>query len=327
MKKIIILSLVLVFIATGCSLNLNRKKQVKLSSDEVKTKIAGFINENLLKPGDKVEIREVTEEFGLYKIKVALPGGQEITSYATKDGEIFFPEAMNIKEIEAEKNKDQASADGSDEAENADIPKKEKPEVELFVMSHCPYGTQIEKGMLPVLDALGDKIKFDLKFVDYAMHGEKEIDEQLRQSCIKEDANKFKKYLGCFLEKGESEQCLKSVGVDTKKMNACVAGYDKQFKVKEKFNDKNNWASSFPPFDIYKADNQKYGVQGSPTLVINGKKVNSERDSASILEAVCFGFENRPEECGAKLSSATPAPGFGSGTSNSDSGNGGCVTN
>mgnify|MGYP001602330453 FL=1 len=61
MKKIIILSLVLVFIATGCSLNLNRKKQVKLSSDEVKTKIAGFINENLLKPGDKVEIREVTE--------------------------------------------------------------------------------------------------------------------------------------------------------------------------------------------------------------------------------------------------------------------------
>ena len=37
-------------------------------------------------------------------------------------------------------------------------PKKEKPEVELFVMSHCPFGTQIEKGMLPVARLLGDKI-------------------------------------------------------------------------------------------------------------------------------------------------------------------------
>ena len=29
--------------------------------------------------------------------------------------------------------------------------KLEKPIVEAFVMSHCPFGTQIEKGMLPVV--------------------------------------------------------------------------------------------------------------------------------------------------------------------------------
>src|SRR3989344_3434948 len=155
MKKIIILSLVLVFIATGCSLNKNKK--VVLTPDEAKVKVAEFINGNLLKPGDKVEIKEVTEEFGLYKMKVALPGGQEITSYATKDGENFFPEIMNIKEIGENNNQDQASAEGSDEVETADIPKKEKPEVELFVMSHCPYGTQIEKGILPAINALGGK--------------------------------------------------------------------------------------------------------------------------------------------------------------------------
>jgi len=48
-------------------------------------------------------------------------------------------------------------------------------------MSYCPYGTQIEKGILPVINALGNKIKFSLKFVDYAMHGKKEIDENSRQ--------------------------------------------------------------------------------------------------------------------------------------------------
>ena len=318
MKKIIILSLVLVFIATGCSLNKNKK--VVLTPDEAKVKVAEFINGNLLKPGDKVEIKEVTEEFGLYKMKVALPGGQEITSYATKDGENFFPEIMNIKEIGENNNQDQASAEGSDEVESADIPKKEKPEVELFVMSHCPYGTQIEKGILPAINALGGKVKFDLKFVDYAMHGEKEIDEQLRQVCV-QDQGKLNKYLSCFLDKGDSgaAQCLKDAGVDTKKMNSCVADLDKKFKVKENFKDKNKWESSYPPFDTHKADNQKYGVQGSPTLVVNGEKVNSARDSASLLNTICAGFESQPEECDANLSTATPAPGFGSGTSGSDS--------
>ncbi|MBU3941884.1 MAG: hypothetical protein KKF74_03150, partial [Nanoarchaeota archaeon] len=49
------------------------------------------------------------------------------------------------------------------------MPKKDKPEVELFVMSHCPYGTQIEKGMLPVARLLGDKIDFNIRFCSYAM--------------------------------------------------------------------------------------------------------------------------------------------------------------
>ena len=36
---------------------------------------------------------------------------------------------------------------------------------------------------------LKDKIDFELKFVYYAMHGEEEIDEQLRQHCIETEQN------------------------------------------------------------------------------------------------------------------------------------------
>ena len=73
-----------------------------------------------------------------------------------------------------------------------DLVKADKPKVELFVMSHCPYGTQAEKGMIPVVELLKDKISFEVKFVDYAMHGKKELDEQLRQYCIqKEQKAKF----------------------------------------------------------------------------------------------------------------------------------------
>ncbi len=51
-------------------------------------------------------------------------------------------------------------------------------------MSHCPYGTQIEKGILLVFRALGNKIDAQFKFVNYAMHEETELAEQLRQYCI-----------------------------------------------------------------------------------------------------------------------------------------------
>jgi hypothetical protein len=81
------------------------------------------------------------------------------------------------------------------------------------------------------------------------------------------------------------------------------------------FNDQNSWNSQFPPFNIDKADNEKYNVQGSPTLIINGQEVSSNRDSASLLKTICSAFNNAPEECSAELSSNAPAAGFTADTS------------
>jgi hypothetical protein len=68
-------------------------------------------------------------------------------------------------------------------------------------MSYCPFGTQAEKGILPVVNLLKDKIDFKVKFVNYAMHGKKEIDENNLQYCIqKEEPNKYNSYLTCFLK-------------------------------------------------------------------------------------------------------------------------------
>lgn len=190
--------------------------------------------------------------------------------------------------------------------------KKDKPTVELFVMSHCPYGTQIEKGMLPVAELLGDKIDFDIKFCDYAMHGEKELNEQLIQYCIQNRQNdKYLDYLKCFLEAGNSETCLTQVGIDQDVLDKCVAATDKEYKVTEGFNDKTTYKGSFPTFSVFQSDVDKYGVQGSPTLVINGVTASTGRDSVSLLNAVCTGFKDKPAECDETLSSANPTPGFG----------------
>ncbi len=205
---------------------------------------------------------------------------------------------------------------------NSKIATSDKPNVELFVMAYCPYGTQIEKGILPVIDLLGDKINFELKFVNYAMHGEKEVNENLRQHCIQEEQNdKFISYLKCFLKNSDSPTCLKETNVDTDKLNACTTATDTKFSVTENLNNKQG---PFPAFLINDADNKKYGVKGSPTLVINAQQANSARDAESLLQTICSAFTTPPSECNTTLSTTNPSPGFGYDASGSDSSAGGC---
>ncbi len=194
--------------------------------------------------------------------------------------------------------------------------------VELFVMSYCPYGTQAEKGIIPVVELLGRDIDFKVEFVDYAMHGKKEIDENLRQYCIqKEQQDKFIDYLKCFLEDGDSENCLASAKINTAVLEACISKTDKKYNITEMYNDRSTWIGSvnkYPQFNIYKDLNDKYEVKGSPTLVINGQVVQSERSPIAFLNTICKYYENPPQAC--NLSSQTPSPGFGwSGSSSSGS--------
>jgi hypothetical protein len=325
MKKLIFMSVMTALVLSSCSLQSLGSKTLK--PDEAKAKAEKFINENLVQADSKVTVKEIVEEGGLYKMKVALANGQEIDSYMSKDGNKFFPQVMNITELEA-KNQGQDDKAAAEAEKPAVAVKSDKPKVELFVMSHCPYGTQIEKGIIPAVQALGSKIDFTLKFCDYAMHGEKELKEQMNQYCIqKNEPKKLLTYLNCFLKDGNSDPCIKSSGINSSKLNSCVASTDKQYKILELFKDKSKWPTgNFPPFDVFKADNDKYAVKGSPTLVINGTQSSAGRDSASLLKAMCDSFNKQPEECKKQLSSAAPSAGFGAGADTSGSADGGCAT-
>jgi len=316
-KKIIAISLILIALGAGAYFYSSGGKIGSTSASQmeaIKIKAEKFINEKLVSPGTSATIKSIVEESGLYKISVSV-GDQEIISYLSKDGRSFFPQVISI---DASSQTSQASTAPS---VNQKAPKTDKPNVELFVMSYCPYGLQIEKGILPVVELLGSKINFQLKFVDYAMHGQKEVDENLRQYCIqKDEPAKLSGYLNCFAKQGDANACLTTAKIDSSALNSCVNQADAQFKVSVKVADKNQWRTTqFPPFDINQADNAKYGVQGSPTLVINGTTVSAQRDPQSLLDSVCSAFNNQPSECRQKLSTSAPAPGFGEGTGSSAS--------
>lgn len=285
-----------------------------LKPNAIKVVLESYINANLMSPGATAKINSITKENGLYKVMVDIGGAQAVESYATLDGKLFFPQAMKIGEATAATGANATQAAAPVTPEN--LPKNDKPVVELFVMSYCPYGTQIEKGILPVVATLGNKINFAIKFNDYAMHGEKELDENLVQYCIqKEQTAKYSNYLTCFLkDSSQSAACVNSSNVDKDKLDACIAKTDKTYSVKDNFKNNVDFRGTFAGFNVQKEDNAKYSVGGSPTLIINGKETQSGRDSASLLKTICAAFTNQPKECQTTLSSATPAPGFGEGT-------------
>ncbi len=275
-----------------------------VSAEEAAQNTISYINANLLQQGTSATLKNVSESGGVYSIGISI-GGQDYTSYVTQDGKILFTTGIDMTQ------KVEKPTDSSQPTQN--IQKSDKPEVELFVMSHCPFGTQAEKGIIPAVKALGDSINFKLRFVYYVMHGEKEVNEQTREYCIQKEQNdKFLDYLGCFLKEGKGEECLTEAKIDTEQMKACIEEADEEFEISVNLEDKSQWLNErFPLFNTNAELNLKYGVGGSPTLVINGAKASSSRDSASYLSTICAHFNEAPKGCNEELSSAPPSPGFG----------------
>jgi len=283
-----------------------------ISADDAGQKVLEFANGQ----GAQAELISSTDDGTFYEVLLSIDG-QELPVYATKDGKSI---TTNLIPLEAS-NTPSTPSTPSPTPTPTNVPKSDKPIVEAFVMSHCPYGTQIEKGLLPVAELLGDKIDFNIKFVYYAMHPSSgEVEEQLDQYCIQEEQNdKYLDYLTCWLGKtgtrADNAACLDKVGINKAKLTTCTTAADAEFNVMANLDDQSSWLSGrFPKFDIHKTENEAYGVGGSPTLIINGAEAQAGRDSVSLLNAICGAFNTAPEECNTQLAAGQPTPGFGFGT-------------
>jgi hypothetical protein len=318
-KKFIAILILIIILAVGYSgyksgkfdSMLGKKTQVAVGMTPKEAE--DFINTNLMQDGStKAAVQTVTEENDLYKIKLTV-GGQDYTIYLTKDKSTFFPQAISIADIQKQKA-DAAAQAQADATKQTEMVKTDKPTVQLFVMSHCPYGTQMEKGIIPAIEALGSKVDFKIEFCDYSMHGDKELKEELNQYCISQNqSDKYLSYLKCFLgDENSSDKCMGQVGINKSAISSCVASTDSKYKITANAADKSTWKSgSYPAFPIFQADVDKYKVSGSPTLVINGTTATSGRDSASLLKTICSAFTTAPAECSKTLDSTAPAAGFG----------------
>ncbi|MBN2127561.1 MAG: hypothetical protein JW703_04190 [Candidatus Diapherotrites archaeon] len=284
------------------------------TDEEITAKTVKYINENLLTEGMTVNATKV-EKTGdsLYLVSFELFEGTE----KVQEGELYI--TADLKMLLLGQVLDMSvplpKPEETEPPVQAEVQKKDKPVIELFVMSHCPYGTQMEKGILPVYEALKDKADFQLKYVYYAMHGKTELDEQTLQRAIELQYGEEKlwNYLTEFLKDGNTENALTAVELKKEDLTDKIAELDTQFNVTAEFENKDNWLSGYYPlFNLDKEANTAYAIGGSPSLVINGVSVSSARNPAALLETICSSFTVEPEECSTlELSSANPSAGFG----------------
>ena len=298
-------------------------KQVlfKVPSEELANKTIDFINENLLQPGTTASLVETDckERPGLCKLTLNI-NEANFDSYISADGEILFPEAIEMEKIEEVDNQ-AADQQANQQASLEDIPKQEKADVKLFIMSYCPFGLQAQKALLPAFDLLKDQADIKIHFVNYIMHDKREIDENLRQYCIQEqEPEKFIPYLNCFVEDGDFEKCLSQVNISKSSLNTCLIQTDEEYGIYAAYEDKESWLSGlYPLFKVDDELNKQYGIGGSPTLVINNQVVSPNRTPEDYKQAICMGFETMPEQCAQTLSTKSPTSGLGLGETDSAS--------
>jgi protein-disulfide isomerase len=179
-----------------------------------------------------------------------------------------------------------------------------KPQVDFFVMSYCPYGNQAEELLKPVFDALKGQADFVPRYVIYgqgtgcyadtdgtqlcSLHGAVELNQNIRELCVYYDLGEqawfdFAIAMNSKCTSSNADTCwtdvAKTLGYDTAKIQSCF--------------DTNKIKYAREQYDLGAA----LGVSGSPTLFFEGQKFNGGRTSNDYLSALCAGFDTPPAGC------------------------------
>ena len=262
-----------------------------ISKEQAGDALLDFANQQ----GADAELVGVEDAGNFYEVTLAMDG-RDVPLMVTKDGEYFLSGGLVPLDDGAAPSQQTDSQD--------DIPKSDNPEVELFIWSYCPYGVQAQGPLAEVASLLGSYANFKVVLY-YDGHGAYETQQNKIQACIQEvDKEKYWDYAAGFVEniypkcgtsrdidcdKTESIDLMKSLGIDSSKVMSCV----------------DSRGESLIGEDSQRA--KQLGVTGSPSLIINGVKSNAGRTAEAYKAAVCYAFNDSPEECSIVLDESAVA--------------------
>lgn len=105
--KILTIVFILLFIAAlftrGFTI-LNVTGKAALSKDDAKAKADDFIQKYIVLPGITINIDNIAEESGLYRIDITATSGdstENAKAYLSKDGKLFFLQAIPLDDVDS----------------------------------------------------------------------------------------------------------------------------------------------------------------------------------------------------------------------------------
>ncbi|MFH0831416.1 MAG: hypothetical protein V1886_00930 [archaeon] len=265
-----------------------------INSKAAGEKVLKLVNDNFVQDSSAT-LDSISIESGLYKVTLNY-NSNKIPVYLTKDAKfLILPSGIiSVSDLETP----------AEAAAETEIPKSDKPVVELFVMSFCPYGVNAENNILPVAELLKNKIDFKVKFISTvngntindvsSLHGINEAKEDARQAVImKYYPAKYYAYLEEF-----NNNCY-SVASNAAKLDACWKNATTKLGMNiSKIEAAAYGAEGTSLLKQDEADAAEHSVSGSPTLLINGVKSDSIYSGTEAAQAaICSAFSTEPSEC------------------------------
>lgn len=304
LSKMLIPLIVIVAFITGFVVRqvIPEKIPGTISLEQASIKGINYLNQDVFKGRNFATIIEA-ENTEVYKVKFKNEGQDEENEfYITKDGKTTYVQGASIP----------GQISDSEIWTKPEPPKTDKPRAELFIMSFCPYGNMAEELMIPVNTLLGEKANIEVHYVIYSnyrgggpeycldeenkycsMHGIQELNQGVRELCVqKYQKDKFWDFLTkinnqCDYKNVDScwEGAGKEIGIDINQIKSC----------------QKNEALDFLAGEVER--NQRYGISGSPQLIINGVEYLGLRNVEAYKKGICSAFISPPFECSLELES------------------------
>jgi len=157
-----------------------------------------------------------------------------------------------------------------------------KNDVQVFVMSDCPYGKEAIKALKGVVDNFGNAITYEVHYIASeqggefsSLHGAYEVNEDIVQLCVKNySPDEWLDYIYCRSVNGvkniDWKTCATSANVNISAVETCSQGEEGKELLRT---------------DIKLA--QELGIGASPTWLANNKYTFSGIDSETVRSQMC----------------------------------------
>lgn len=247
-----------------------------------------------------IEVEQFKQNANLQKAFIKTDYGYKIVDGATGATHFIDSEKQTLYELKLIEERNQMKQK---------LGIGDKPQIDFFVMSYCPYGNLAEEAIKQVYDELGEEAVFVPRYVIYSdyrgggpqycldpeskycsMHGIQELRQNIRERCTyelygTETFFEFTLAMNQNCNAQNADECWKSIagemGIGTTKISECEDERGLEF-VKED-----------------KELNVILGVSGSPAVFINGESYAGVRTSQGYMAALCGQFDDndKPMEC------------------------------
>ena len=239
--------------------------------------VVDYLNNYLLAgQGIKASFSEISEESGLYKIKLDV-GGRTFDSYATKDGKLLFPSAVDLTQkptLPTAQPQEKVEVSADDDPVKGD--KNAPVTIIEFSDFQCPFCGKFYKETLPEIDEKYIKTgKAKLVYRDYPLGSHEFAQKAAEAAECADEQGKFWQYHDKLFENQDAltidnlKRYARDTGLSASKFNDCLDSSRYKDEVNKDLK-----------------DGESYGVSGTPAFFINGNLISGAQPFSAFEQVI-----------------------------------------